>query len=118
MLIVLKKRLKYCCTKNWHHKIYNVSRYHHYSYFKSLLNLERYLLIEIPVKYDRKEQQEKVRSITAAPHYPATRTSGKEPRRTQNKNRTGCKAEHGQDIHLNDNPKGTTATDKKIKENK
>jgi hypothetical protein len=37
--------------------------------------------------------------LTLTPHDPATRTSGKEPRRTQNKNRTRHKAEHGQANH-------------------
>jgi hypothetical protein len=40
--------------------------------------------------------------MNATPHDPATRTSGKEPRRTPNKNSTGRKAEHGQANHFND----------------
>jgi hypothetical protein len=39
-------------------------------------------------------------SINATPTRPVTRTSDEEPRKTPNKNRTGHKAEHGQDNHL------------------
>jgi hypothetical protein len=42
-----------------------------------------------------KINKERRRSMIATPHDPATRASGKEPRRTPNKNRTGHKAKHG-----------------------
>jgi hypothetical protein len=40
--------------------------------------------------------KERRRSMNAAPPDPVTRASGREPRRTPNKNREGHKAEHGQ----------------------
>jgi hypothetical protein len=39
------------------------------------------------------------KKMNVTPHDPATRGSGKEPRRTPNRNRTGYKAEHGQANH-------------------
>jgi hypothetical protein len=47
-----------------------------------------------------------------------TRPSDREPRRTPNKNRTGLKAEHGLDNHLNDTEKEIIVTDEEIKQNK
>jgi hypothetical protein len=46
-----------------------------------------------------KIDKERRRSMNAAPPDQATSASGKEPRRTPNKNRTGHKAEHGQANH-------------------
>jgi hypothetical protein len=43
--------------------------------------------------------KERRRSMNAAPTVPVTRASGKEPRRTPNKNREGHKAEYGQANH-------------------
>jgi hypothetical protein len=51
--------------------------------------------------------------MNVPPHETATRTSDKEPGRTQNKNKTGSKAKHGQNIHLNDIQKETIVTDKR-----
>jgi hypothetical protein len=39
--------------------------------------------------------------MNATPYDPATRTSGKEPRRTPNKKQDRAKTEHGQVNHLN-----------------
>jgi hypothetical protein len=43
--------------------------------------------------------KERRRSMNAAPTGPVTIASGKEPRRTPNKNRKGHKAEYGQANH-------------------
>jgi hypothetical protein len=47
-----------------------------------------------------KINKERLHSMKQPSHDRATRTSGKKPRMTPNKNRTGRKAEHGQDNHL------------------
>jgi hypothetical protein len=52
------------------------------------------------IKYDKQNQQGKAAFNERNPNTrSATRTSGKEPRRTPNKNRTGHKIEHGQVNH-------------------
>ena len=48
---MFRNRLIDCHTQDWHDNVNNSSRCHHYSYFKSLLNVERYLLIEMPLKH-------------------------------------------------------------------
>jgi hypothetical protein len=50
----------------------------------------------------KKINMERRRPMDAPYQDPATRTSGKEPRRIPHKNMTGHKAEHGQDNNLND----------------
>ena len=46
-----KQRLIDCHKQNWNHLIQDSSRCIHYKEFKSLLNTERYLKINLPVKY-------------------------------------------------------------------
>lgn len=46
-----KRRITDCFVQNWHNDISNSSRCHHYKYYKTLLNTERYLHLEIPFKY-------------------------------------------------------------------
>jgi hypothetical protein len=48
-----KQRIKDCNTQNWHDNINNSSICHPYCYFKSLFNVERFLLIEITVKHKK-----------------------------------------------------------------
>ncbi|KAH3891876.1 hypothetical protein DPMN_015986 [Dreissena polymorpha] len=48
---VFRNRLIDCFTQNWHDTVSNSSRCHHYSHFKTLLNIERYLIIEMPAKH-------------------------------------------------------------------
>jgi hypothetical protein len=62
-----------------------------------------------------KINKERRRSMNTTP--PLTRTSGQEPRRTPNKNRTGHKADHGQDNHFNNTLKELIVSDKEIKHN-
>jgi hypothetical protein len=64
----------------------------------------------VTLKYDTQDLQGKA----AFQHDPATRTSGKEPMRTPNKNMTGRKAKHGQDYHFNDTLKEIIVTNKEI----
>lgn len=52
-LKLFKQRLIDCCTQQWYENITNSSRCFHYNKFKSLLNVERYLLIEIPFKHKK-----------------------------------------------------------------
>ena len=46
-----RQRIIDCVTQNWHSDINNASRGNHYKNYKSLLNTERYLQLEIPLKY-------------------------------------------------------------------
>jgi hypothetical protein len=69
------------------------------------------------LKYDKQDHQQRWRSMKATPTRPSKRTSGQEPRRITNKNRTGNKAEHGQDKHFNNTYKEMIVTDKEIKYN-
>ena len=48
---MFRGRLIDCYTQNWHDTINNSSRCHHYCQYKSLLNIERYLSLELPIKY-------------------------------------------------------------------
>ena len=46
-----RQRVIDCVTQNLHNDISNASRGNHYRNYKSLLNTERYLQLEIPLKY-------------------------------------------------------------------
>jgi len=46
-----KRLLIDCCKNDWHTAVINSDRCHHYSLFKSLLNVEKYLTLDINIKY-------------------------------------------------------------------
>ena len=46
---IFRQRLIDCFTQDWHGSIIDSSRCYHYQHFKSLLNTERYLSIELPI---------------------------------------------------------------------
>ena len=46
-----KQRLIDCHKQNWNQSVQESSRCHHYKYFKTLLNTERYLIVDLPFKY-------------------------------------------------------------------
>lgn len=46
-----RQRVIACVTQNWQNDISNASRGNHFKNYKSLLNTERYLQLEIPLKY-------------------------------------------------------------------
>ena len=48
---VFKQRIIDCHTQNWHASLNESSRCHYYKHFKTLLNTERYLTMELPVKF-------------------------------------------------------------------
>jgi hypothetical protein len=55
-------------------------------------NLRHYYRCDYSIlKYDKQDQQGKAAFITQPPYDQVTRTNGKEPRRTPNKNRTGLR---------------------------
>ena len=45
-----RQRIIDCKTQEWHDSIQSSSRCQHYKFFKSILNIERYLTIEMPSK--------------------------------------------------------------------
>lgn len=46
----IKQRLRDCLTQDWYRYVNESSRCHHYKYFKSLLNPETYLTLDLPYK--------------------------------------------------------------------
>ena len=48
---MFRGRIIDCFTQTWHDNVINASRCYHYSHYKSLLKIERYLLIELPYKH-------------------------------------------------------------------
>ena len=46
-----KQRVIDCCTQKWNDDVSNSSRCHHYKHYKSLLNTEKYLSIDLTPKY-------------------------------------------------------------------
>ena len=46
-----KQRLIDCFSQNWDESVQESSRCKYYKHFKTLLNTERYLTIELPLKY-------------------------------------------------------------------
>ena len=46
-----QQRLRDIYSQNWHFSVSSSSRCSHYQYFKTLLNTERYLNLNIPLKY-------------------------------------------------------------------
>ena len=49
-LHIFKQRLIDCHTQNWHQTVSESSRCHYYKHYKTLLNTERYLSINLPLK--------------------------------------------------------------------
>ena len=50
---IFRQRLIDCFTQDWHATVNDSSRCYHYKHFKTLLNTERYLSIDLPVKIRR-----------------------------------------------------------------
>ena len=50
-LKAFKQRLVDCANQNWHESINTSSRCYHYKNYKSLLNVEKYLQLDIPMKH-------------------------------------------------------------------
>jgi len=48
---IFRQRVIDCCTQDWHASVENSSRCYHYRHFKSLLNVEKYLSLDIYFKY-------------------------------------------------------------------
>ena len=48
---LFRQRVINSCKNDWHAAVINSDRCHHYSLFKSLLNVEKYLTLDINIKY-------------------------------------------------------------------
>ena len=50
---MFKQRLIDCYTQKWYENLNCSGRCFHYNIYKTLLNVERYLLLEIPFKHKK-----------------------------------------------------------------
>ena len=50
---IFRQRLIDNCSQEWHDSINTSSRYHHYKYFKSQLNVERYITLDMPYRFKK-----------------------------------------------------------------
>ena len=48
---IFKQRLIDCYSQNWHNDVETSPKALHYKYFKTLLNVERYLSLDLAYKY-------------------------------------------------------------------
>ena len=50
---IFRQRLIDNCSQEWHDSINTSSRCHHYKYFKSQLNVERYITLDMPYRFKK-----------------------------------------------------------------